>query len=150
MKVEIEKITEQQEERVLIACYKVSKEVSEIVHFVKSRQENIEGHDESGVHVIPLSEIYYVESVDNKVFVYLKNNVYEIKMRLYEFEDLYADKEFFRCSKDTIINLMKIQFLKPALNSRFAAVLTNRESIIISRKYVPVLKQKLRGGQENV
>ena len=149
MKVEIDKIPLHKQERVLIECHIISKEVSEIVHFVKSRQENIEGYDESGIHIIPLSDIYYVESVDNRVYIYLKKSVCEIKMRLYEFEEVYSDKEFFRCSKDTIVNLMKIQFLKPALNSRFSAVLTNGETIIISRKYVSDLKNKLRGGQNN-
>ncbi|WMJ89123.1 LytTR family DNA-binding domain-containing protein [Anaerocolumna sp. MB42-C2] len=149
MRVEITNIPTHQQERILIECYKVTEEVAEMIQFIKSRQESIEGYDESGIHVISLSDIYYVESVDNRVYLYLKDCVYEIKMYLYKFEELYGDKEFFRCSKNTIINLMKIHVLKPALNSRFSAVLTNGESVIISRKYVSELKKKLRGGTRN-
>jgi len=41
---------------------------------------------------------------------------------------------------------MKIESIKPALNSRFMAKLTNGEVVIISRQYVPQLKEKLKGG----
>ena len=46
-----------------------------------------------------------------------------------------------------IVNLMKITSVRPALNGRFLAVLKNGEEIIISRKYVPSLKNILKGGE---
>ena len=52
-----------------------------------------------------------------------------------------------RVSKSMIVNLMKITSVRPALNGRFSAVLKNGEEIIISRKYVPALKQILKGGE---
>jgi len=149
MKVEIQKINREKEEQVLIRCYEINQEVSEIARFANSRQEGVEVYSDKGFKVIPLAEIYYVEAVDNHVFAYLKHQVYEVKSRLYEFEQLHGDKQFFRCSKATIVNLMKMQSLKPALNGRFTAVLTNGESVIISRKFVPDLKLKLQGGQTN-
>ncbi len=149
MKVEIQRINREKEEQVLIRCYEINQEVSEIARFVKSRQEGIEVYNEESVRIVPLFDIYYVEAVDNHVFAYLKNQVYEVKLRLYEIEQLYGEKQFFRCSKTTIVNLMKIQALKPALNGRFTAMLTNGESVIISRKFVPDLKVKLQGGQTN-
>ena len=52
-----------------------------------------------------------------------------------------------RISKSVVVNLMKIKALKPAMNGRFSAVLSNGEEVIISRKYVPCLKEKIRGGK---
>ena len=69
-----------------------------------------------------------------------------MKHKLYELESKYEGKSFFRCSKSVIVNLMKIESIKPALNSRFMAKLTNGEVVIISRQYVPQLKEKLKGG----
>lgn len=149
MKVEIQRISREKEEQVLIRCFEINQEVSEIAQFVKSRQEGIEGYSENDVRMIPLTDIYYVEVVDNHTFAYLKSQVYEVKLRLYEFEQMYGEKQFFRCSKTTIVNLMKIKALKPALNGRFTAFLTNGESVIISRKFVSDLKVKLQGGQRS-
>lgn len=44
-----------------------------------------------------------------------------------------------------LLNLMKVSSIKPALNSRFTAVLFSGEQVIISRKYVPELKKALKG-----
>jgi DNA-binding LytR/AlgR family response regulator len=109
MKVSIEKISREKEQEVLIRCHEVNGEVIEIAKFVKATQEGIEVFYEHGMKVIPLLDIYYVEAVDNHVFVYSKKDVYEIKMRLYEFEQMYGERQFFRCSKAVIVNLLKIQ-----------------------------------------
>ena len=149
MEVKIEKISKEKEQEVLIRCHEVNGEVVEIARFVKSTQEGVEVYNEQGMRRLALLDIYYVEAVDNRVFVYSKKEVYEIKMRLYEFEQMYGENQFFRCSKAIIVNLLKIQSLKPALNGRFLAVLQNGENVIIARKYVPDFKLKLHGGMQN-
>ena len=65
----------------------------------------------------------------------------------YEIEHLPEEKQFLRVSKSVIVNLMKIKAIKPALNGRFIAVLQNGEEVIISRKYVSALKNKLKEGK---
>lgn len=149
MKVKIEQIEREREEQVLISCYKISQKVEDIARFAKFYDEGIEAYDEQGVRTVALSDIYYIEAVDQRVFVYLERDVFEIKLRLYEFEERYKELSFFRCSKSSVVNLMKINSLKPALNGRLSAILFNRENVIIARKYVPELKVKLRGGKEN-
>jgi DNA-binding LytR/AlgR family response regulator len=64
---------------------------------------------------------------------------------LYEFEELLADRSFARISKSVVVNLMKITSIKPALNGRFLCQLKNNENVIISRKYVAEIKERLRG-----
>ncbi len=149
MKVTIERIKTQEEEQVLILCHEITGEILEIEAFIKSREENLEAFEEGHSYLLPLSDICYVESVDNHVFAYFEDRVYELKLKLYEFEESHGKKQFFRCSKSVIINLMKIASLKPALNGRFAATLQNGEIVIISRKYVSQLKNRLKGGVTN-
>ncbi len=88
-------------------------------------------------------EIYYFEAVDSKVFLYLEKEVYETKLKLYELEGIFRNTDFFRASKSCIVNLSKVKRLSPAFNGRFEALMRNGERVIISRQYVPVLKQKL-------
>jgi len=146
MEIEVKRIPTTEKEKVSISCYEVTAVVNDIVNFVKSRQGTISGGLDGKQYEISITDIFYIESVDNKTFVYTQKNVYETKMRLYEVEEILLSKSFVRVSKSIIVNLMKIVSLKPALNGRLLAILSNGEEIIISRKYVPELKKKLHGG----
>lgn len=145
MKVNIEHIDRKKEEQVLIQCYEMNTKVNEIIDFVKSRDITLSGVKDGKIYNVFLQDIYYIESVDNKVFTYLEKDVYELKCKLYEFESMYDIGQFFRCSKSVIVNLMKIESFKPALNGRFTVKLLNGEDVIISRQYVSALKNRLKG-----
>ena len=145
MKVFIKKIGFEQEEQAVIHCYEVNDDVNSIVSFIKSSGATLAGYINERVKQIPLQDILFVEAVDNKTFAYTSKKVYELKCKLYEFEMHYEDKKFFRCSKSFVINLMKIDHVRPILNGRFAATMFNGEEVIISRQYVPELKKRLLG-----
>lgn len=147
MRVSIEQIEKSHDEQVVIKCYKVNDEVLSIVNFVKSTNSILAGYIDDRMSQIYLHEIFYVEAVDNRVFAYTKKETYEIKYKLYEFENLYIRKHFFRCSKSLVVNLMKIDNVRPILNGRFSAKLLNGEEIIISRQYASEFKNALLGGQ---
>lgn len=89
------------------------------------------------------SDIYYIESVDNKTFLCMKEKVLESKQKLYELEDSLSSYDFLRVSKSLIVNMSKIKSLSPALNGRFEALMDNSEKIIISRQYIADLKKRL-------
>ena len=95
------------------------------------------------IHRIGQSELYYIEVVDNKTFLYCRNKVLESRQKLYELELSLANSDFLRISKSVILNLSKIQSLSPALNGRLEASLENGEKIIVSRQYVGDLKKRL-------
>ena len=90
-----------------------------------------------------MKDIFYFEVVDNKSFVYCKQDVYEVKMKLYEFEEKSRGSMFFRASKSVVLNADKIDYISPFLSGRFEAVLLNGEKVIVSRQYVSDLKHKL-------
>ena len=148
MKIRVRKIGNQLEEVVEVQCHEVTEEVREIVHFVKSRQGQVTGSFDGRQYEISVMDIYYIEVVDSKSFIYCSKEVYETKEKLYALESELEDKSFLRVSKSTLLNLMKVTAIKPGFNSRFIAVLQNGEEVIISRKYVPALKEKLAGGKK--
>lgn len=145
MKVTVAKINKDKEEQTIIQCYEINDEVRSIVSFIKSTGITLAGYINERVSQIPLQDILFVEAVDNRTFAYTAGKVYEIKCKLYEFASKYESRSFFRCSKSFVINLMKIDCVRPALNGRFSALMLNREEIIISRQYVPELKKRLLG-----
>ncbi len=146
MDIKILKIKKEQPEQVEIRCHEMTDEIMEIVTFVKSRQGQLNGIIEGKQYEIPVTDVYYIEAVDNKVFIYRAKQVYETRQKLYELEEVLREKHFLRVSKSLLLNLMKVKSIKPALNGRFIAILHSEEEIMISRKYVPELKKALKGG----
>lgn len=147
MKLETRKIPESEPEIVEVRYHWITDEIQEIITFVKSRQGQLSAARDGKRFEVPVVDLFYAESVDDRLFLYTAADSYEIRMKLYELEDLLKNKCFFRVSKSMIVNLMKITSVRPALNGRFSAILKNGEEIIISRKYVPALKQILKGGE---
>ncbi len=146
MKVSVEKIDQGRPEQVIIQCYKVTDQVTSIANYVKSTDTSLAGYIDDRVTQLFLQDLFYVEAVDNRVFAYTKKETYELKCKLYEFEQAYDGQRFFRCSKSMVVNLMKIDSVYPIFNGRFSARLYNGEEVIISRQYVPALKSFLSGG----
>lgn len=144
MKIEVKKVEEYEREYIEIGCHKVNERIREIVRFVKMGQGSVEAFRDEKQYQIAVADILYVESVDDRCFLYLKDECYESKRRLYEFEEALPDRHFARISKAVIVNLMKVSSISPALGGRFFCELNNGEKVIISRKYVPAVREKLK------
>lgn len=143
MKVSIEEISREQDEEIIIRCHEVNDDILKILNRLKTEKPMLLGYDEDNIHRLKMSDIYYFEAVDNKVFIYCKDKVFESRQKLYELEEMCEGKKFFRASKSSIINLTKISFVRPSISGRFEAKLDNGETVAVSRQYVPVLKKML-------
>ena len=131
MKITIQDCGDGEEEEIIIRCRNMDKQMLKTIYELKARREKITVYKD------------YFESVDNRVFVYMAEEVYETRMKLYELEKSLLNTDFFRASKSTIINLANVKNLSPALAGRFEAHMKNGEALIISRQYVQDLKRRL-------
>lgn len=143
MKIMIEDIQPDEEEEIIIRCREMDEELLKIIRHLKQGNSKLNLYQNGDVYLTKPEEVYYFESVDQKVFAYLKSEVYEIKSKLYELEEELPKKDFFRATKSTIINVNKIKSLTPAFSGRLEALLLNGEKMIISRQYVADLKERL-------
>lgn len=146
MEITIKKIGDSEKEYIEIGCHKKDERIDEIIRFIRSREGILKGTKDDRQYSLALPDILYIEAVDEKTFIYLEKDCYESGRRLYEFEEALVTRNFARISKSVVVNLMKITSIRPSLNGRFSCVLTNGEQVIISRKYVPDIREKLRGG----
>ncbi len=144
LKITIEDARDGEEDQIIIRCRTLDDNILRLINNLKSRGETLTGYYENKIHRVNPKDVYYFEAVDNKVFMYGKSSVYELKQKLYEIEERYRESEYFRASKSVIVNLTKIKYLNPAYGGRFEACLDNGEKIVISRQYVPDLKRKLK------
>lgn len=149
MEVRIKQISDKADECLIIECVEVTPDIESIRSYALTKGMTLTGSIDERIFQFNLSDVFYFEAVDERVFAYTKSRSYELKIRLYELEKAYVDKHFIRCSKSFIINLMKLESISPALNGRFAAHMRNGEKIIISRQYVPEIKRAVLGGKKN-
>lgn len=131
------------EDEILVKCSNLSPDIIRLLNSFKGGKDKLAVFKDSQIVVIEPKEIFYFESVDNNVFAYTKENVYESKSKLYQLEEELLSKDFIRVNKAVVLNINKIAKLVPAFGGRFEAVLKNGYKVIISRMYVPLLKEKL-------
>ncbi|MGC6174403.1 LytTR family DNA-binding domain-containing protein [Lacrimispora sp. 38-1] len=142
MKIVIEESRDGEEDQIIIKCREMTDELIQLLAMIKLHDALI-AYDGNNIHRLQPKEIYYIEVVDNKTFLYCKDKVLESKQKLYELESFLSKSDFLRVSKSVLLNLSKIKTLSPALSGRFEATLANNEKIIISRQYVSDLKKIL-------
>lgn len=143
IKITFEQIPDGVEPEIVIRANQMDEDILQLIYSLRSIPRKLIGLADLKMYVIDPREVFYFESVDNKVFIYCHEKIFESKLKLYEIEKLYDNGDFFRSSKSTILNLTKIDSIKPVFYGRLEALLQNGEKMIISRQYVPVLKQRL-------
>jgi DNA-binding LytR/AlgR family response regulator len=141
LKIVIEEPQHGEEDQIIIKCRNIDPELLRFLTAYKSKAQALIAYKNNEIHKIAASDIYYIETVDNKTFLYCEQNVYELKQKLYELEGIFAPDDFMRISKSVIVNLTKVKSLIPVLSGRLEAVLMNNEKVIISRQYVNELKK---------
>ena len=78
------------------------------------------------------------------VFGLLHNTRLIIRMKLYEIEELLAHKDFIRVSKFCLVNIGKIDYIKPALNSKLDLLMSNGDHLEVNRAYLRDFKEALK------
>ena len=142
MKIIIQEPPQNEEESIIFNVRCISDNISRAINLIKSH-DCLTVYINEEAFMLSVTDIFYVESVDLKTFVYAQKAVYRSKLKLYEIEEALSTGDFIRISKQVIVNVKKIKSVSPAGDSRFQAVLVNGERVIISRQYVPVLKKRL-------
>jgi DNA-binding LytR/AlgR family response regulator len=143
MKITILESDDADEIEIVLKCKDMNEEVLKILTSLQSFERKIMGTLQGKIYLLTTDEIYYFESVDKKNFAYTKQNVYEVSMRLYQVEEMFGDGNLFRATKSTIINLDKVKTITPRFGGKVEVMLENGENMLVSRQYVPILKERL-------
>ncbi len=146
MKVNINIISSELEEEVNFNIHNVNEKINEAIELLTSSKKIIKYllvKKEDKHYKVNIDEVFYIESIDRKVFIYTKAETYEISEKLYILEEQLSSNNFLRISKSMLLNINKIYSFYPKLSGNLEALLTNKEKVIISRRYVSNLKSKL-------
>ena len=90
---------------------------------------------------IDLADIYYMENVDRKLFIYTEKDVYRYESTMAEALTHTAGTGLVRISRTCIMNAEHLKEIRQIRNSHLEAVLDNGEKLIVSRKYLRDIKE---------
>ena len=110
---------------------------------VRGEELHITGSNEFGQKSIESRNFYYFIVEEDAVFGVLSNTRLLIKTKLYEIEKLLEHKDFIRITKYCLVNIGKIDYIKPALNSKLDLLLKNTEHLEVNRGYLKDFKKAL-------
>ena len=149
MLLKLEQHTAQKDIEVTIKYPVKNKTVERIVSLIKSVDVQIECYSDDIVKLVNASDIYYIESIDKKTVVFCENENYQNKNRLYQIYEKLADNGFIQISKYCIININKLEKIKPLANSHLEAVMSNGKCLYVTRKYLAGIQRILQEDKKN-
>lgn len=128
---------------VTIAYREMTESVKRVSDYVRCVDQTILCKKDNEEYGIFINDIFYLESVDKRVFVYCEKEVFRSDYKLYELEELLSGAGFVRVSKSVLLNIEKLTGIKTLVNSKLEAKLSNGESVCVSRKYLKDIKGEL-------
>ncbi len=143
MKIIIESPEQGEEDVVIVRCTSPDQRLISMLLSFQTANTELMGYMDEKIVRLNYQDIYYFEANENRVFAYYHSDVYEVKYKLYELEELFSPLDFVRCSKSLILNMEKIDYLSPLFGGKLEAHLKNGEKVVISRQYVRSLKANL-------
>ena len=143
MKITILEPEAEEDDEIIVKCRFLDNDITLLLNQLKNGSSKMNFLKDNKIVLVEKKDILFFESVEDKVFAYTLDEVFETKFKLYELEQILPAKNFFRANKAVIVNLNKIKSLSPAFGGRFEAILKNEYKVIISRSYVPKLKELL-------
>ncbi|MCR5509648.1 MAG: LytTR family transcriptional regulator DNA-binding domain-containing protein [Lachnospiraceae bacterium] len=143
MKIEIDIDEKYPDTEVVIRANKLDSDVERLVAMMRmvNMQIGVRKNDET--YLLDVEKIMYIEAVERKTFVYTAEETYESDLKLYEIEQELLERDFFRISKQAIVNIRMIKSLRSDINRKIRITLKNDEQIIVSRMYSDELRRKL-------
>ena len=143
MKISIREEPERRETEVVILCPQADGHIHRLCQALEAADAKLtcrQGHE---TFSLVLWQLLYAESVEGKTFLYTEDQVLQTKDPLYVLAEALKGRSFFRASKSILINLNRVQALRPEMGGRLLATMDNGEQLLVSRRYARAIKDAL-------
>ncbi|MFF5994009.1 LytTR family DNA-binding domain-containing protein [Lysinibacillus sp. KU-BSD001] len=142
MKVTIDIVSEGENE-IIIKCQQLDEEIEALLQLIEESVNKLIVNREGEMIFLQPNEIFFVEAVDNKIFVYTEDAVCQSQESLYNLETMYSHMGLVRIGKSQLVNLHHIKKLKSIMNSRIEITLESGDRLVVSRHYARAFKSRL-------
>lgn len=141
MKIKIIEDETHKEDTITIVTHKMTPELQNLIdEFTGTSLQAI--YRGSDVLLNP-QDVLFFETDQNVIYAHTRDKAYETRYRLYELEEVLPHR-FMRISKSSIANTKEISAIeKNFTSSRKTSFFNTQKVVYVSRKYYPILKEKL-------
>jgi len=144
MRIKKQRDAKLKEIEVLVRYAQENGELRQLLSIIQAVDTRIRCRDEYKERIVNAADVFYIESVDKKTFVYLKQEVLRADGRLYQLKEELSACGFVQISKSCLININVLESVRTLLNSRMEATLSNGERLFVTRKYLADIRQALQ------
>lgn len=144
----VERVVETEEQEAVILEYvEMTRDFQDIRDYCRNKGRTLTVYAENKESSqLPIADVLYIEAVGEKVFAYTNDQVYEMKARLYQLEEMLEPHRLIRASKSLLINMFYITSVRPALNGRLYAKMENGENLLVTRNYAKKISALIMEG----
>lgn len=129
---------------VIVEYPEYDKSVDNLINKIKNMSISFTGKSEGKTVSIDISDIYYIENVERKIFLYSRKDVYRYDGSMADIDSSIAETDLVRISRTCFMNVSHLKEIMQIKNSHLEAVLDNGEKLIVSRKYLKDIKKIFR------
>ena len=84
-----------EEDEIIVKCRFLDEDITLLLNQLKNGSSKMNFYRDNKIVLVDKKEILFFESVDDKVFAYTLEDVFETKLKLYELEQILPAKNFF-------------------------------------------------------
>ena len=130
--------------KIVIYTDKMSDEISHIIDMLKSENNSqLYGFIQDKLYFLDSQNIFLIYSENGKIFAKTDDNIYQLKYRLYQLEEL-LDRNFIRISNSEIINMQKVKNLDFSMLGTIKINFINGTYTFASRRFIKKIKEYLK------
>ncbi|MGO2100234.1 LytTR family DNA-binding domain-containing protein [Vagococcus salmoninarum] len=132
-----------------VVVYKNSydQEVVDILEELKElggRSDIVSIRVKEGIQLLKQGDIECVEVYGEELYIRTATESYQTKGPLYQFSEKLNSQHFVKVSKSVLVNMNQLVRLENYFSGNMLATLTSGRKVTISRRYLKMLKTKLK------
>lgn len=102
------------------------------------------GYINNEIYFIELKDIICFFSKDKNVFARTKNNIYKIKYKLYELDEILKKRDFIRISNSCIVNINQIECFDTSIIGTIIVKMKDGTKETVSKRNVSQIMKLLK------
>ena len=129
---------------ILRACSRNKNYIYNVILYLQKNSSRIKVYDElHNLYLITCHEIYQIENIDHKVYIYTEKDVYRCYLRFSELKKQLHNCGFCQINQSTLVNSIHIKSVRIEKDCHRSITLDNEECLIVNRRYRSFLKDQV-------
>lgn len=130
--------------KVLIYTKEMNEEIKTLVNKIYTTAENnLLGYKEDEVYILDIEKIELIYTEDKKVYARTEDDVFILRKRIFELEEMLSEMSFIRISNSEIANFKKVKSINFKLTGTIMLKLESGNKTFVSRRYIKKIREYL-------